>query len=221
VVGDKESLMKHLEDLDSMDVTFDQLQGTKIGVSLNCLRKETLDSEILALSKKILRCWKKLIPKVAEQEPLMAVNENSQKKELNTEKAEKEIRMHYKKMLLAALKENKSLPERSWVSTEELAEAIEKAVFATFNETNSKYRNQVNSRVFNIKKNLTLQENLLIGNITPEEVAVMSHEEMASESLKKMRAELVKKGFEAVVTTHDPDDIFCTCRICLPPFLHA
>ena len=220
-VSDKDSLMKHLEDLDSMSVTFDQLQNTKIGVSLNYLRKETVDSEILALSKKILRCWKKVIPKVPEKEPIMAVTENSQKKELNAEKAEDEIRMHFKKMLLAALKENKSLPERSWVSTDELAEAIEKAVFAMFMETSSKYRNQINSRVYNIKKNLTLQENLLIGNITPEEVAVMSHEEMASENLKKMRAELVKKGFEAVVTSHDPDDMFCTCRICLPPFLHA
>jgi len=221
-VGDKESLLKHLEDLDSMAVTFDQLQETKIGVSLNFLRKETPDSEILILSKKILRCWKKLIPKVSEKEPLMSVKENSQKKELSAEKkAEDEIRMHFKKMLLVALKENTSLSERSWVNTEELAEAIEKAIFAMFTETNSKYRNQVNSRVYNIKKNLTLQENLLIGNITPEEVAVMSHEEMASENLKKMRAELVKKGFEAVLTTHDPDDMFCTCRICLPPFLHA
>jgi len=220
-VSDKDSLMKHLEDLDSMTVTFDQLQNTKIGVSLNYLRKETVDSKILALSKKILRRWKKVIPKVPEKEPIMAVTENSQKKELNAEKAEDEIRMHFKKMLLAALKENKSLPERSWVSTDELAEAIEKAVFAMFMETSSKYRNQINSRVYNIKKNLTLQENLLIGNITPEEVAVMSHEEMASENLKKMRAELVKKGFEAVVTSHNPDDMFCTCRICLPPFLHA
>ena len=221
-VGDKESMMKHLEDLHSMTLTFDQLQDTKIGVSLNCLRKETVDSEILVLSKKILRCWKKLIPKVSEKEPLVAVNENSQKKELSAEKkAEDEIRIHFKKMLLVALKENKSLSERSWVNTEELSEAIEKAIFAMFTETNSKYRNQVNSRVYNIKKNLTLQENLLIGNITPEEVAVMSHEEMASENLKKMRAELVKKGFEAVLTTHDPDDMFCTCRICLPPFLHA
>ena len=219
---DKESLMKHLEEMGSMNVTFDQLQNTKIGVSLNCLRKDTEDTEILALSKKILRCWKKLIPKAPKnEEPLVAVDEISEKKEVPAKMAEDEIRTHFKKMLLVALKENKSLPERSWVSTDELAEAIEKAVFAQFLETNSKYRNQVNSRVYNIKKNLTLQENLLIGNITPEEVAVMNHDEMASENLKKMRAELAKKGFEAVVTTHDPDDMFCTCRICLPPFLHA
>ena len=220
--ADKESLMKHLEEMGSMNVTFDQLQNTKIGVSLNCLRKDTEDTEILALSKKILRCWKKLIPKAPKnEEPLVAVDEISEKKEVPAKMAEDEIRTHFKKMLLVALKENKSLPERSWVSTDELAEAIEKAVFAQFLETNSKYRNQVNSRVYNIKKNLTLQENLLIGNITPEEVAVMNHDEMASENLKKMRAELAKKGFEAVVTTHDPDDMFCTCRICLPPFLHA
>ena len=81
-VGDKESLLKHLEDLDSMAVTFNQLQDTKIGVSLNSLRKETSDSEVLVLSKKILRCWKKLIPKVSEKESLKAVNKNTQKKEL-------------------------------------------------------------------------------------------------------------------------------------------
>ena len=49
----------------------------------------------------------------------------------------------------------------------------------------------------------------------------MSHDDMASEDLRAIRAELVKKGFAAVVTAHDPDDMFCSCRICLPPFLHA
>ena len=220
---DKESLLKHLEDLDSTQVTFDQLQSTKIGVSLNRLRKETSDSDILTISKRILRSWKRLIPKEPQQEPIVAVNDKSVKtKEVKNEKTKDDIRLHNKKVLQEALRENKSLPERSWVSTEELAEAIEKAVFDMFaGETNNKYRNQINSRVYNIRKNLTLQENLLIGNITPEEVAVMSHDEMASETLKKIRAELVKKGFQAVLTAHDPDDMFCTCRICLPPFLHA
>ena len=221
-VEDKESLLKHLEDLDSMKVTFDQLQSTKIGVSLNRLRKETSDSDILTISKRILRSWKRLIPKEPQQESTVAVNDKSVKtKEVKNEKTKDDIRLHNKKVLQEALRENKSLPERSWVSTEELAEAIEKAVFDMFADTNSKYRNQINSRVYNIRKNLTLQENLLIGNISPEEVAVMSHDDMASETLKKMRAELVKKGFQEVLTAHDPDDMFCTCRICLPPFLHA
>jgi len=86
-VEDKESLLKHLEDLDSMKVTFDQLQSTKIGVSLNRLRKETSDGDILTISKRILRSWKKLIPKEPQQEPIVAVNDKSVKtKEVKKEK---------------------------------------------------------------------------------------------------------------------------------------
>ena len=53
-------------------------------------------------------------------------------KEVKNEKTKDDIRLHNKKVLQDALRENKSLPERSWVSTEELADAIEKAVFDMF-----------------------------------------------------------------------------------------
>ena len=214
----EENVINNLKYLESSVITFQQLQDTKIGVSLNMFRKKTENPEIILLAKKVLRTWKKLIPVQSKKEEAVVVADDA---DITTSKTVDEVRSHCRKTILAALRQNESLPERLWVNTVDLSRAIEETIFAMFKEMSMKYRNQVNSRVYNIKANLTLQENLLLGNIGPEELAAMTHEEMASDDLKKIRAELVKKGFEAVVTAHDADDMFCTCRICLPPFLHA
>jgi len=214
---DDDTILGCLTELESMTITFSQLQDVKIGISLNAFRKKTNNPELAVLAKKILRNWQKLVPVETKKEEVNKII----KSEIKTVKTGDEIRDHCKTALLKALKENKSIPESSTVNVKDLAEAVERAIFAMFKEVNAKYRSQVNSRVYNIKANVSLQENLLLGKIAPEEVAGMSHEEMACEDLKKVREELVKKGFQAVLNTHDPDDMFCTCRICLPPFLHA
>merc|ERR1719367_2479756 len=105
------------------------------------------------------------------------------------------------------------------VNVERLGAAIEEAIFERFKETSVKYRSQVASRQFNIRSNLSLCENLVVGNISPDEVAVMSHEDMASEDIKRTREELRRKGFDCVPSSHQAGDKFCTCRICVPPWL--
>ena len=56
------------------------------------------------------------------------------------------------------------------------AGGIEEVIFDQWKEVGQKYRSQIQSRQFNIRKNSTLRDNFLVGNITPDEVAVMSHE---------------------------------------------
>ena len=62
------------------------------------------------------------------------------------------------------------------MDAEKLAAGIEEAIYEGCQEIGQKYRSQVQSRQFNIRRNSTLRENLLVGNISPDEVAVMSHE---------------------------------------------
>ena len=42
---------------------------------------------------------------------------------------------------------------------------------------------------------------------------------MANEDLKKMREDLIAKGFNCLPSSHAEGDGFCTCRICLPPWI--
>ena len=93
---------------------------------------------------------------------------------------------------------------------------IEEAIFQRFRETTTKYRSQVTSRQFNIRSNPSLCENLLMGNISAEEVAVMSHEDMASEDIKRTREEVRRAGLDSEPSSHQGD---CTCRLCLPPWV--
>ena len=69
-----------------------------------------------------------------------------------------------------------------------LAAKIEDVIFSNNKrDTGSmKYKNQVRSRVFNLKdkKNPALRVNVLMGLIQPEKIAVMTADEMASDEVK-------------------------------------
>lgn len=91
------------------------------------------------------------------------------------------------------------LPEGTVKAPEDLAEFIEETIFKINKSTTPKYKNQVRSRVFNLKdkKNPSLRENVLCGVIAPEKFAVMTSEEMASDEVKKQREEFVKAGIDS------------------------
>ena len=68
-----------------------------------------------------------------------------------------------------------------------LAARIEDIIFKNNkSDTGMKYKNQVRSRVFNLKdkKNPALRVNVLMGLIPPEKIAVMTAEEMASDEVQ-------------------------------------
>lgn len=91
------------------------------------------------------------------------------------------------------------LPEGTVNTPEDLSELIEETIFKNNKSTNPKYKNQVRSRVFNLKdkKNPSLRENVLCGVIPAEKLAVMTSEEMASDEVKKQREAYVKEGIDA------------------------
>ncbi|CAF2955457.1 unnamed protein product [Rotaria sp. Silwood2] len=101
-----------------------------------------------------------------------------------------EIRLKSRDLVANAFSASE-LPEGS-ADPVELAGRVEDAIFKELKDTGVKYRNRVRSRISNLKdlKNPNLRINVLLGFITPERLAVLTAEEMASDALKQERSKL-------------------------------
>merc|ERR1719228_2595399 len=127
--------------------------------------------------------WKKMLDNgEKKKEPVETKSEKEDKKiEKQRDKAREqqrgsfsgdEVRSRCRDLLLAAIK-GEELPEGIDESRcDDLATSLEEAIFSQFKQTNPKYKNQVRSRVFNLKdkKNHVLREGLLLGTITCEKL---------------------------------------------------
>ncbi|XP_070787102.1 transcription elongation factor A protein 2-like, partial [Enoplosus armatus] len=82
------------------------------------------------------------------------------------------------------------------VDCEHLAAQIEEEIFQEFKSTDIKYKTRLRSRISNLKdqKNPDLRRNVLCGNISPQRIACMTAEEMASAELKQIREALTKES---------------------------
>lgn len=103
-----------------------------------------------------------------------------------------------------------SYPEGSQ-NPDDLAIIIEREIFLA--HPSEKYQAFIRSRVFNLrdKRNPTLRENVLLGNITPERFATMPAEEMASNEMKKLRDKFTKEAInehQMAMTEGTPSDMF-------------
>ena len=87
---------------------------------------------------------------------------------------------------------------------EDLATMLEEEIFSLYKQTSQKYKNQIRSRIFNLKdkRNPMLRSNFLLGMISPARLAGMTSEEMASDEMKKQREQMVKKGIENSCRSH-------------------
>ena len=81
---------------------------------------------------------------------------------------------------------------------EVLAEEIESAIFAEMKNTELKYKNRVRSRVSNLRdnRNPDLRLNVLRGIISPQRMAKMDSNEMASDDMKKLREQITKEAIQ-------------------------
>ncbi|KTG03471.1 hypothetical protein cypCar_00012828 [Cyprinus carpio] len=112
---------------------------------------------------------------------------------------------------LDLLKELKNIP-----MTLELLQLAR--IFLEFKNTDMKYKNRVRSRISNLKdaKNPNLRRNVLCGNVSPDRIAKMTAEEMASDELKEMRKNLTKEAIRdhQVATSGGTQTDLFTCGKC-------
>jgi len=125
--------------------------------------------------------------KSIERQPSQAASSSNSYTALQTDD---EVRLKSRDLLAAALSISE-LPEGS-ADPVELSARVEDAIYRELKDTGVKYRNRIRSRISNLKdaKNPNLRINVLLGIVTPERLAVLSAEEMASDALKQERSKL-------------------------------
>ncbi|KAK7792536.1 hypothetical protein R5R35_008642 [Gryllus longicercus] len=215
----QEQALDLLKTLQNLPVNLDILTKTRIGMTVNALRKSSSDEEVISLSKTIIRNWKKFLPgpnapssketpgssKVKKEEKPMR-DSDSKEREKESKKMQTSfppsstnttdaVRLKCRELLCNAIRADGDISE-GCATPEELAEELEEAIFQEFRNTDMRYKNRVRSRVANLKdaKNPTLRSNFLAGVITAGRLATMTAEEMASDEMKSLRSKFMKEA---------------------------
>ncbi|XP_076973743.1 transcription elongation factor A protein 2 [Tamandua tetradactyla] len=238
-----EGAMDLLRELKAMPVTLRLLQSTRIGMSVNALRKQSSDEEVIALAKSLIKSWKKLLDAsdatVREQRtvPTPSSKDSPGAKDPSRKRLEPPrmpaaprittfppvpvtcdaVRNKCREMLTAALRTDHDHAAVG-ADCERLSAQIEEYIFRDVGNTHMKYKNRVRSRIANLRdaKNPELRRNVLCGAITPQRIAVMTSEEMASEELKEIRRAMTKEAIrehQMARTGGTQTDLF-TCGKC-------
>ncbi|XP_041435022.1 transcription elongation factor A protein 2-like [Xenopus laevis] len=175
--------MKFTERL-PIDPLLPLFQSTHVGMSVNALRKQSNNNEIITLSKSLIKSWKKLLD--------------------GSEQPGKE-KLQVKPTCSKELGSSKKIEVPKTTAPSKMARSplcqslLFSLVFRELQNTDMKYKNRIRSRISNLKdsKNPDLRKNVLCGIITPEQIAIMSATlEMASNELKEMRKEITKASIQ-------------------------
>ncbi|XP_032930591.1 transcription elongation factor A protein 2 isoform X3 [Catharus ustulatus] len=239
--------MDLLKELKSMPMTLDLLQSTRIGMSVNALRKQSTDEEVISLAKSLIKSWKKLLDASEEKNeekkkslslPTSSSRETGNSRDQSSTKRQEPpktpttpkittfppapitcdaVRNKCREMLTAALQSDDDYIAIG-ADCEHIAAQIEECIYQDVKNTDMKYKNRVRSRISNLKdsKNPELKKNVLCGAITPEQIAVMTSEEMASNELKEIRKAMTKEAIrehQMAKTGGTQTDLF-TCGKC-------
>jgi len=219
----QEQALDLLKELQTLDINLDVLTKTRIGMTVNALRKSSQDEEVISLAKTLIKNWKKFLSgsnNTSNAKESSSGTKSSSKKDSREEKSrdDKErdkdkdrklpnqfppsntattdaVRLKCREMLVAALNVDTDEFE-GCASAEELAEELEEAIFQEFKNTDMRYKNRVRSRIANLKdaKNPTLRTNFRIGAIPATRLAVMTAEEMANDEVKQLREKFAKEA---------------------------
>uniref|UniRef100_A0A3P9ABD8 Transcription elongation factor n=1 Tax=Esox lucius TaxID=8010 RepID=A0A3P9ABD8_ESOLU len=209
-----------LRELKNMKMSLETLQSTRIGMSVNAVRKQSSEEEVQTLAKTLIKSWKKLLDgaegKAAEEKKKEV---SPLRSSMSTDSPGSSDRS--KKQPLPETPKTPTTPTTpkftsfppAPVTTDTVRtkcrELLEAALqtdgdhitigadtehLAEFRSTDQKYKSRLRSRISNLKdpKNPDLRRNVLAGNISAERIANMAAEEMASAELKEMRKALTK-----------------------------
>lgn len=169
-----------LQELKNTKMSLETLQSTRVGMSVNAVRKLSSDEEVQTLAKVLIKSWKKLIDgseKKAEKEVKAEslVRSSSTSKDEGQEKSDKDkpeehkaslsarmtsfppapvttdsVRNKCREMLVAALQTDGDYKSYE-IDCNHLAAQIEDQVFQEFKSTDIKYKTRLRSRISNLK----------------------------------------------------------------------
>ncbi|XP_051000003.1 transcription elongation factor A protein 2 [Acomys russatus] len=241
-----EGAMDLLRELKTMPVTLHLLQSTRVGMSVNALRKQSSNEELIALAKSLIKSWKKLLDvsdgKPRDQRrgtplPTSSSKDASGTTDFSCKRPNPPgtsstprittfpaapttcdaVRNKCREMLTLALQAGHG-DVAVGVDCEHLSAQIEECIFLDVGNTDTKYKHRIRSRISNLRdaKNPRLRRDVLCGAITPQQIAVMTSEEMASDELKEIRKAMTKEAIrehQMARTGGTQTDLF-TCNKC-------
>lgn len=173
-----------LEVLSKLPITIDVLTKTRIGMTINDLRKKTSDEKLAKKAKNLIKEWKNLVDKREDKKEKAPKNEpssssSSKNGTVPNQQVPKppltpsqhystnfppkhlendEVRLKSAQMILNALRHT-DLPDGT-LDPEEIAVRVEEKLFSVHKGTGDKYKAALRSRVFNLrdKKNPALRK---------------------------------------------------------------
>uniref|UniRef100_A0A3B3TZ95 Transcription elongation factor n=1 Tax=Poecilia latipinna TaxID=48699 RepID=A0A3B3TZ95_9TELE len=193
------------------------MRSTRVGMSVNAVRKQSSDEEVQTLAKTLIKSWKKLLdgaegkPDEKKKEGSLVRSSSTFRDSGSTENSEKSVETPTTPTVPHRFTSFPPVPVTTdnvrTKSRELLVAALQtgddfKAIgvdcehLAEFKSTDMKYKTRLRSRISNLKdqKNPELRRNVLCGSIAPERIASMTAEEMASAELKQIREALTKES---------------------------
>lgn len=222
-----DEVLDYLKALKDLPINLQVLTSTRIGMTVNAIRKKSENEEVNNLTKALIKKWKKLLPdspgakESPKEETKSSEKHKESSKEISTPKeSEREkkaststpqasfpalptnttdsVRLKCREMLCTAIKGD-GVSVDGGGDPDYLAQMLEECIFKEFKNTDMKYKNRIRSRVSNLKdsRNPNLRLNFLCGQLSPARLAVMTSEEMASDEMKKMRQQFTKEGIDS------------------------
>ncbi|CAF4046325.1 unnamed protein product [Adineta steineri] len=173
------------------------LRKTGIGRTVNNLRRLIGNEDLSTLAKSLLRKWKKLILESSSvptnnnynRQPSQETNTNTSKtvehqSSQTTSDGDKASHIYDKIQLKSR--------ELITADPMEFAARVEDVIFKELKDIGVKYENRVRRRISTLKdlKNLNLRTNVLLRIITLELLAVLTAQEMASDTLEEEESAL-------------------------------
>ncbi|XP_077908381.1 transcription elongation factor A protein 2 isoform X4 [Ictidomys tridecemlineatus] len=215
-----EGAMDLLRELKAMPITLHLLQSTRVGMSVNALRKQSSDEEVIALAKSLIKSWKKLLGVDASDAktrnrgkgtPLPTSSSKDGSEAMDPSRKRPEL-----PRMLSTPRITTFPPVP--VTCDAVRNKCREMLTTALQTDHMKYKNRVRSRIANLKdaKNPDLRRNVLCGAITPQQIAVMTSEEMASDELKEIRKAMTKEAIrehQMARTGGTQTDLF-TCGKC-------
>ncbi|KAL9951463.1 hypothetical protein ACROYT_G044126 [Oculina patagonica] len=160
-VSSSETILSALKVLGSKNVSKDVLLSTKIGHTVNRLRRQGSSDEIREQAKLVFRRWRGFIRDLEKEKPLI---------EVHCDKKTEVIRGKARQLLADALQV---------ATTENLPELIERTVFHTFGRLIcNTYKRKMRSLVFTLKHRETIRDKVLRGEITIKKLVTSTMDQL-------------------------------------------
>lgn len=148
-VSTSETILSALKVLGAKNLSKEVLMSTKIGHTVNRLRRQGSTEEIRQQAKVVFRRWRRFVRDLEKEKPII---------EVHCDKKTEVLRGKGRQLIADALQMTPS---------ENLPELIERTVFHTFGRLiNNTYKRRMRSLVFTLKHRGTIREKVMSGEIS-------------------------------------------------------